>query len=49
MSNLNGDYQTLKKNTVEYFTRLKKDDTPADIKTQFLEPFKVRKIIFTFR
>jgi hypothetical protein len=41
MSNLNADYNMLKKTTIDYLLRLKNQETPNDIKNQFLEPYKV--------
>ena len=43
MSNLNADYNLLKKTTIDYLLRLKNQETPNDIKNQFLEPYKVFK------
>ena len=49
MSNLNADYSMLKKTTIDYLLRLKNQETPNDIKHQFLEPYKVFELkIFIF-
>ena len=46
MSNLNADYQNLKKNTIEFLTKLRNEDTPVDVRSQFLDHFRVYFNVF---
>ena len=40
MSNLNADYNMLKKTIIDYLLRLKNAETPTDIKQQFLDSYR---------